>query len=164
MTIGLMPAACCSGHDNAQTASVPPSAEWRIPVAVTSPVRSSRSVLISSSACRAYGSSSGTAAAKRRSLSGRDLAAVSAVAQVSEVAQERRRGRGTTGLRRRTHRFSFARLAMVARSTRRRIGAAAYRLRRLRTEHRRTRRQRNDLDESEPSLSKLERLEERMEE
>src|SRR6266542_4926448 len=27
MTIGLMPAACCSGHDNAQTASGPPSAD-----------------------------------------------------------------------------------------------------------------------------------------
>jgi len=60
--------ALCSGHDRAQIASTPP---WprRTPVAVTSPVPSTRSVLISSSGRRACGSSSATAAAKSRSLS-----------------------------------------------------------------------------------------------
>jgi len=43
MIVGLIPVACCSGHDNAQTASMPPSAERRTPVvAVTSPVPSSK--------------------------------------------------------------------------------------------------------------------------
>src|SRR3954470_23091749 len=74
MVTGLIPAARCSGHDKGQIASRPPSAESRTPVPVTSPVPSSSDVLTSSSACRAYGSSSGTAAAKRRSLSRCDLA------------------------------------------------------------------------------------------
>src|SRR4051794_9395088 len=36
MKIGAVPAACCSGHEIAQAASVPPSADRRTPVAVTS--------------------------------------------------------------------------------------------------------------------------------
>src|SRR5260370_11374832 len=73
MMPGLILAVCCSGHDRAQTASTPPRRRCT-PVAVTSPVPSSKSVLISSSACRACGSSRATAAVNRRSLSGRETA------------------------------------------------------------------------------------------
>src|SRR5690348_3234491 len=73
MMIGLIPAARCSGHDRAHVASTPPP-RGRAPVAVTSPVPSSKSVLISLRTCRACESSSVMAAEKKRSLSWRRAA------------------------------------------------------------------------------------------
>src|SRR4029077_6520990 len=60
----------CSGHDRAQIASTPPPRR-RTPVAVTAPVPSNKSVLISLRTCQACESSSVMAAENKRSLSWR---------------------------------------------------------------------------------------------
>src|SRR5260370_19490521 len=73
MMIGWIVAACCSGRERAQIASRPLPRD-RTPVAVTSPVPSSKSALISSSGWRAYGSSRATAVIKKRSFSRREMA------------------------------------------------------------------------------------------
>ena len=73
MVIGSMPAWRCSGQDRVQTASRPPSALARTPLASISPVPSSVAWFISASTCRAYGPISATASANFSSLPDRDV-------------------------------------------------------------------------------------------